>query len=139
VICRHFACARISTDFAEIALVLEPEIPDMHSWLARLTPLAFAGLLIDVALGSAGAQTRLPTQINLDNQRTATLTELTLTDAEGKAVGRITKPLSAGKKSVLKLSRGKGCDVTVSARFDDEGVVEETLDLCSEKVLRFTD
>jgi hypothetical protein len=111
----------------------------MYPWFAKLTPLAFATLLVDIALGSASAQTRLPAQINLDNQRAATLTELTLTDAEGTAIGRITKPLSAGKKSVLKLSRGKGCDVTIVARFDDEGAIEENLDLCSEKVLRFTD
>jgi hypothetical protein len=111
----------------------------MYPWYAKLTPLAFATLLVDMALGSASAQTRLPGQINLDNQRAATLTELTLTDAEGKAIGRITKPLATGKRTVLKLSRGKSCDVTVVARFDDEGAIEENLDLCSEKVLRFTD
>jgi hypothetical protein len=85
------------------------------------------------------AQTRLPAQINLDNQRAANLTDLIISDPEGKAIGKITRPLAAGKKSVLKLGKTKGCQMSVQATFDDEGEINETLDLCKEKVLRFKD
>jgi hypothetical protein len=87
----------------------------------------------------AVAQSRLPAQINIDNQRPAVLTDLVITDAEGKSIGKMARPLAAGKKSVLKLARTKGCEMNVQATFDDEGEVNETLDLCKEKVLRFKD
>jgi hypothetical protein len=85
------------------------------------------------------AQTRLPAQINIDNQRPAALTALVITDGEGKNIGRISRPLAAGKKSMLKLTKTKGCEMNVQATFDDEGEINETLDLCKEKVLRFKD
>jgi hypothetical protein len=103
-----------------------------------MTRLLAAAALIVLA-APALAQSRPPGQINLDNQRAANLTELTVADAEGNVVGRLTRPLAAGKKSVLRLTRAKGCDMAVQARFDDEGEVEETLNLCREKVLRFRD
>ncbi len=87
--------------------------------------------------GTSQAQTRLPAQINVDNQRAATLTELVVADGEGKIIARLARPLAAGKKSVLKLGKAKGCAMTIQARFDDEGEVDETLNLCKEKVLRF--
>jgi uncharacterized iron-regulated protein len=83
------------------------------------------------------AQTRLPAQVNLDNQRAATMTELLVSDSEGKVIARLGRPLAAGKKSALKLGKAKGCEMVVQAKFDDEGEVEETLNLCKEKVLRF--
>jgi hypothetical protein len=103
-----------------------------------MTRLLAAAALIVLA-APALAQSRPPGQINLDNQRAANLTELTVADAEGNVVGRLTRPLAAGKKSVLRLTRAKGCDMAVQARFDDEGEVEETLNFCREKVLRFRD
>ncbi len=80
-----------------------------------------------------------PTQISLDNRRAALLTALTVSDSEGKVVGQLSRPLAGGKKGVLRLTRGKGCEMSVSARFDDEGEVDETVNLCREKVLRFTE
>ncbi len=97
---------------------------------------AFAAATLIVA-STAQAQSRLPAQINVDNQRAATLTELVVADGEGKVIARLARPLAAGKKSVLKFGKSKGCEMTVQARFDDEGVVDETLNLCKEKVLRF--
>jgi hypothetical protein len=102
--------------------------------MIRTITLAAAAMMLS---GAAHSQTRLPAQINVDNQRAATLTELVVADGEGKVIARLARPLAAGKKSVLKFSKAKGCEMTVQARFDDEGEVDETLNLCKEKVLRF--
>jgi hypothetical protein len=100
--------------------------------------LSFASLQT-AAAQSAKAQPRLPAQVSIDNQRPATMTELAITDAEGKVIGKLTRPLAAGKKSVVKLAKAKGCEFNVQARFDDEGEVDATVNLCREKRLRFHD
>jgi hypothetical protein len=97
----------------------------------------FAGAALLALAAPIAAQTRLPAEIRVENLRTANMTSLEILDAEGKVVGRMARPLPAGKKSALRLQRGQGCDMTVQAKFDDEGEVEETLNLCREKVLRF--
>ena len=104
--------------------------------MQTLSRLALAALL-SLAASSAFAQSRLPAQISIDNQRPANLTELVISDAEGNAVARLVRPLAPGKKSALKLGKGKGCEMNVQARFEDDSEVDETLDLCKEKVLRF--
>jgi hypothetical protein len=98
----------------------------------------FAAVAVFTMLASAAsAQTRLPAQMPIENERGANLTELVISDAEGKAVARLTKPLAAGKKTTLKFAKAKGCEMTVSARFDDEGEVDEVVNLCREKRIRF--
>jgi uncharacterized iron-regulated protein len=99
--------------------------------------LALAATAILLATTASQAQTRLPAQVNIDNQRAATMTELLVSDSEGKVIARLGRPLAAGKKSALKLGKARGCEMVVQAKFDDEGEVEETLNLCREKVLRF--
>ena len=103
------------------------------------TTIAGAALFVALAAAPALAQSRPPAQINLDNQRAALLTALTVSDSEGKVVGQLSRPLAGGKKGVLRLTRGKGCEMSVSARFDDEAEIDETVNLCREKVLRFTE
>lgn len=103
------------------------------------TVFSAAAILLASAAMPALAQSRPPAQVNLDNQRAALLTSLTVADSEGKVVGQLARPLAAGKKGMLKLTRAKGCEMTVQARFDDEGEVDETVNLCREKVLRFTE
>jgi uncharacterized iron-regulated protein len=98
--------------------------------------LATASAILFIT-ASAQAQTRLPAQVSIDNQRAANMTELLVSDSEGKVIARLARPLAAGKKSALKLGKAKGCEMVVQAKFDDEGEVEETLNLCKEKVLRF--
>jgi hypothetical protein len=90
-------------------------------------------------LSTVSAQSRPPAQINVENRRAAMLTEVVIADAEGNAVARLNRPLAAGQKTVLRMTKAKGCDFTVQAKFDDEGEVDETLNLCREKVLRFTE
>jgi uncharacterized iron-regulated protein len=99
--------------------------------------LTLAATALFLATTTSQAQTRLPAQVNIDNQRAATMTELLVSDGEGKVIARLGRPLAAGKKSALKLGKAKGCEMVVQAKFDDEGEVEETLNLCKEKVLRF--
>jgi hypothetical protein len=101
--------------------------------------LAATAILVALAAAPALAQSRPPAQVNLDNQRAALLTALTVSDSEGKVVGQLSRPLAAGKKGVLRLTRAKGCEMSIQARFDDEGEVDETVNLCREKVLRFTE
>jgi hypothetical protein len=101
--------------------------------------LASAALLLLAFSAPSLAQTRPPAQIALENRRAASLTELTVADADGNVVGRLARPIAGGKKSVLKLTRPKGCEMAVQAKFDDEGEVEETINFCREKVLRFTE
>lgn len=101
--------------------------------------LAPAALALLASAAPSLAQSRPPAQINVENRRAASLTELTVADAEGNVVGRLARPVAGGKKSVLKLTRPKACEMAVQARFDDEGEVEETVNFCREKVLRFTE
>ncbi len=96
-----------------------------------------AAAVFTLTATALSAQTRLPAQMPVENARAANLTELVITDAEGKSIARLAKPLAAGKKSSIKLAKAKGCEMTVSARFDDEGEVEEVVNLCREKRLRF--
>jgi hypothetical protein len=86
---------------------------------------------------ATSAQTRLPPEMKLENLRAANLVSLEILDGEGKVIGRLQRPIAGGKKGSLKLSRAQGCDMTVQARFDDEAEVDETLNLCREKVLKF--
>jgi hypothetical protein len=86
---------------------------------------------------AASAQTRLPAEMRLENLRAANLISLEILDGEGKMIGRLQRPLAAGRKGAIKLTRTRGCDMTVQARFDDEAEVDETLNLCREKVLKF--
>jgi hypothetical protein len=99
---------------------------------------AFAALAALLA-APAAAQTRVPARMPIENLRAANLVSLEILDGEGKVVARLARPLAAGGKGALRLARARGCDMTVQARFDDEGEVDETLNLCREKVLRFRD
>jgi hypothetical protein len=105
-------------------------------YIMKLACLAAAAAAI-LAASPAAAQTRLPAQLALENLRAANLTSLEILDGEGKVIARLQRPLAAGKKGSIRLQRTRGCDMTVQARFDDEGEVDETLNLCREKVLRF--
>jgi hypothetical protein len=101
------------------------------------TCLTAASMVLLVS--AAGAQTRLPAEMRLENLRAANLVSLEILDGEGKVIGRLQRPLAAGKKGAVRLTRAAGCDMMVQARFDDEGEVDETVNLCREKVLKFRD
>jgi hypothetical protein len=107
--------------------------------MLRFLALPAAAAIAVISAQPSQAQTRLPAQMNIDNQRAATLSELVIADSEGKVIARLARPVATGKKSVVKLARAKGCEMSVQARFDDEGEVDETVNLCREKVLRFRD
>ena len=98
--------------------------------------LSFASLQTAEAQ-NAKAQPRLPAQVGIDNQRAAILSELVIADSEGKVIGKLAQPVAAGKKGVVKLAKATGCEMSIQAKFDDEGEVDETVNLCRDKVLRF--
>lgn len=103
--------------------------------------LALAVLLATTASSTASAQSRttLPAQIPVENRRAAVLTELVINAEDGKTIARLAKPLEAGKRATLRLTRAKGCTVSVAARFDDEAESDGQVNLCTERVLRFVE
>ena len=112
------------------------------SFALRAALLA-AGL---VAFG-AGAQAapkakaqKAPASIEIDNQRTARLTsfEIATGDADAKIVGKLAKPLPAGKKIRLPLKGAKGCDFIARWQFEDAGD-EGQVDLCNDPKIVLTD
>jgi len=97
-----------------------------------------ASLLI-VPAGAAPAR-KAPAQVTLVNGRSATLTGLELTLADGKSVAKLGKPLAGGKKTVLKLGKGATCTLGLAASFEDDAEpVADTVDICKDKSLRFTE
>lgn len=100
-----------------------------------------AALLAISAATAASAQTRttLPAQIPVENRRAAVLTELVINAEDGKTIARLAKPLEAGKRATLRLTRAKGCTVSIAARFDDEAESDGQINLCTERVLRFVE
>jgi hypothetical protein len=99
--------------------------------------LSVAACALAFASVTAEAQTRLPGELRVENLRPANLVSLEILDGEGKVIARLARPVAGGKKAQLRLQRANGCDMTVQAKFDDDGEVEETLNLCRERVLRF--
>jgi hypothetical protein len=109
----------------------------MHSRLAMMSALALAALVVGAEAQQRGQ--RLPASMPLENTRAANLTALEVSDSDGKVIGRLTRPLAAGKKASLRLTKGKGCEMTVRGQFDDDGEIDDTVNFCREKVLRFRD
>jgi hypothetical protein len=104
----------------------------------KMKAILVAGAAL-LAPAVAHAQSRLPAEVRVENLRPANLVSLEITDGEGKVIARLGRPLAGGKKGVVRLGRAKGCDMAIQARFDDEGEIDETVNLCREKVLRLRD
>jgi hypothetical protein len=105
-----------------------------------LTAAAAVAVILGSTMGAdAQRAARLPAQMPIENMRAANLTELVIVDGDAKVIGRLARPLAAGKKASVKLGRSTSCALNVRATFDDEGEVDETLDLCKEKRLRFVE
>jgi hypothetical protein len=108
---------------------------------AAVMGAATAAFAIALATTPAEAQRaqRLPAQMPIENLRAANVTEFAIVDQEGKVIGRLARPLAAGKKASVRLQRGANCELTVRATFDDEAEIDETVNLCREKVIRLRD
>ena len=118
--------------------------------LAQTAPVAeeateaAAGAAKKAATRAAGAAKKKAaknaTEIVLTNARQANVTGVSVTNAEGKAVAALKKPLAPGKKISLKLAKNAGCTVSVNASFSDDAEFDQTdVDLCADKNVRFTD
>jgi hypothetical protein len=99
--------------------------------------LAACAILAPMAAEAQRQQVR--GQINVINQRAAVLTELIIAEPDGKVIAQLPRPLAAGRTVPLRLQRSTTCGLQVQAKFDDEGEVDETVDLCRERQLRFRD
>jgi hypothetical protein len=74
------------------------------------------------------------------NGRQGVLVEAAVTNAAGKAVARLKRPLEPGKRAAFKLPAKAGCVFAVSAAFSDEANFDQgEVNLCADKVVRFVD
>ena len=92
------------------------------------------------AKAKAKAPPKNATQAIISNAQASALTGMQISNAAGKVVAAIKKPVDPGKKSTLKLPAKAGCLFTVSAAFADGSEFDPTeVDLCVDKNIRFTD
>lgn len=104
------------------------------------TAFFLSALLVAVGPAFAAPAPKPPGQIALVNARAVPLMGLELALADGTSIARLAKPLAPGKRVMLKLGKGATCTLAVAARFEDEAEpAAETVDVCKDKSLRFTD
>ncbi|HRK24197.1 MAG TPA: hypothetical protein PLQ11_04510 [Beijerinckiaceae bacterium] len=108
---------------------------------ALITSLLLVSLQAPAFAQSRAKAAKPPAAVTITNARAgATMTDFGLTDAEGKVIARLAKPLASGKSASLKLGKGAKCVMTAIANFDD--MTDSTsgdVDVCKDKVVRFTD
>jgi hypothetical protein len=85
----------------------------------------------------AQAKPKPATALVVANARAVPATTVSV-EAGSKTVS-LSKPLPPNGKTTLKLPKMTGCTVSVTASFADESVVEQEVDVCKEKTLRFTE
>lgn len=108
--------------------------------LTVLAPVLVVGLCAPAVAQQRKASAKPPASVSVTNARTATLAGLVLSNAEGKAVARLTKPLAPGKKATLAIAKGATCVLEMAATFDDEAEnANAQIDICKDKSLRFVD
>jgi protein-disulfide isomerase len=130
----------------------EPPMAILRSAFARLTlasvlalPLSSLALSQTAPAPAPAAPKAKPApksaaQVVITNARTVKVLSVTIADAEGKVAAKLTKALDAGKTITLKLPPKAGCQFVINASFEDEAVFDETsLDLCADKIVKFTE
>jgi hypothetical protein len=84
---------------------------------------------------TAPAKLKTPTAVNVDNKRHKSLLTFEImmatTNGQDKIVGRLERPLAAGKSMSVRLKGALGCNFRARWKFDD---VDDsgTVDLCSD-------
>ena len=106
-----------------------------------LAALAAASIL---CTGEAAAQQRggpRATEVIVVNARTDAVSQFTLTDPNGQAMAQLKNPLPGGKQARFRFRQGGApCQLTVNATFGDGSSIDgETVDVCKDKTIRFTD
>jgi hypothetical protein len=103
--------------------------------IARIAVAVLALSLSSAAF--AQGKPKPATALVVANARAVPATTVSV-EAGSKTVS-LSKPLAPNGKATLKLPKMTGCMVSVSASFADESVVEQEVDVCKEKTLRFTE
>lgn len=96
------------------------------------------------AKAKARAKVKAPpknaTQAIISNAQASALTGMHITNAAGKVMASLKKPVDPGKKITLKLPAKAGCLFTINAAFADGSEFDPAeVDLCVDKNVRFTD
>jgi len=104
------------------------------------TGLAVLALAAPAIAAPRAKARQAPSAIDVSNQRTVALNAFVLsTGGEGgKVVAKLAKPLAAGGKIRLPLSKGKGCEYVARWEFEDAGD-EAPVDLCNDPKIILTD
>jgi hypothetical protein len=114
--------------------------------MARIAVFVIPAVLLALTVPAAAqarkkAAAKVPAAITVTNARaTGVLNDFGLTDPQGKVFARLGKPLAPGKSVSLKVNKGATCVMTAVGNFDDmsDSSVGD-VDLCKDKVVRFTD
>ena len=99
--------------------------------------LAAAGwfLAAGVAVAAPATHPKPAAAVAVTNARAVPATAVSI--GAGTKTVSISKPLAPNATATLKLPKMTGCRVTVAASFADESVVEEQIDVCKERTVRF--
>jgi hypothetical protein len=80
-----------------------------------------------------------PATIEIHNQRNVVLNAFVLTKQDdGKTIAKLAKPIPAGEKAKIQLSKAKGCAYLARWEFEDAGD-EAQVDLCHDPKIILTD
>ncbi len=79
-----------------------------------------------------------PSSVTVINATANTVTGVVIT--AGDKTAKLSKPLAPKARATVRLPKVKGCTVSVAATFEGGGKSDaDTLDICKEKSIRFTD
>ena len=101
---------------------------------------AFAALALPASAQTQNRAQRA-TEVVVVNARADAVSQFTLTDSNGQAMAQLKNPLPGGKQARFRFRQGGApCQLTVNATFaDGTSVDSETVDVCKDKTIRFTD
>jgi hypothetical protein len=116
--------------------------PQRESDMQRLLITGLASLVL--AMPAFGAQKakhgKPPAAIDVTNGRTISLTrfEIVTPGENGRVVGKLTKPLTAGSKTRVAITKPDGCEYVARWEFEDAGD-EATVNICEKPKIALTD
>ena len=105
--------------------------------LLRVAIAAGLTALTGAALAAPAGKPKPADAVVVTNARTVPATTVSI--GAGTKTVSISKPLAPKAKTTLKLPKMTGCMVQVAASFADESEVEQEIDVCKEKTVRFTE
>ena len=128
------------TGFACCVALILPILSLPGTALAQQAPEAPAIQAPKLRAPKAKAVPKNASEAIVTNTRASAVTGLSITNAAGKSLASLKKPLEAGKKISFKLPAKSGCVFSVNASFADDSEFEPAeVNLCIDKNIRFTD